>query len=110
MSSDHNRNKTVQEHYHPTQHNPMWSDAMEEEFRNTYDNNAYTHEVLAEFGVEEATKIDNYVYYDRDKWRPVTTGLDDKNVKEIHKLPLGKKIYTPNVFRCVGVDWDFWII
>ena len=117
MSSDHNRNKTVKEHYHPTQHNPMWSDAMEEEFRNTYDNNAYTHEVLAEFGVEEAgvfdkikleeaTKIDNYVYYDQDKWRPVTTGLDDRNVKEIHKLLPGKKIYTPNVFRCVGVDWD----
>jgi len=57
----------------------MWSDAMEEEFRNTYDKNAYDHEVLAEFGVEEAgvfdkdkveeaTQIDNYAYFDQDKY------------------------------------------
>ena len=53
-------NKTLKfsEHYHPTQHNPLWSDVMEEEFRNTYDNNAYVHEVLAEFGVEEAGVFD----------------------------------------------------
>ena len=116
-------NKTLKfsEHYHPTQHNPLWSDVMEEEFRNTYDNNAYVHEVLAEFGVEEAgvfdkikleeaTKIDNYTYFDRDKWKPVFPNLDESNVKKIHELPPGKKIYTPNVFRCVGVDWDFRLI
>lgn len=115
MSSDHNRNKTVTEHYHPTQHNPMWSDAMEEEFRNTYDKNAYDHEVLAEFGVEEAgvfdkdkveeaTQIDNYAYFDRDKYKPVRSMMDDSNVKEIHILPEGRTTYYPNVFRCMGVD------
>lgn len=106
-----------QEHYHPTQHNPMWSDAMEEEFRNTYDKNAYDHEVLAEFGVEEAgvfdkdkveeaTQIDNYAYFDRDKYKPVRSMMDDNNVKEIHILPEGRTTYYPNVFRCMGVDWD----
>ena len=95
----------------------MWSDAMEEEFRNTYDKNAYDHEVLAEFGVEEAgvfdkdkveeaTQIDNYAYFDRDKYKPVRSMMDDSNVKEIHILPEGRTTFYPNVFRCMGVDWD----
>ena len=117
MSSDYNRNKTVTEHYHPTQHNPMWSDAMEEEFRNTYDQNAYAHEVLAEFGVEEAgvfdkdkleeaIRIDNYTYFDKEFYKPVYSGLDDSNVKKVHILPPGRSTYTPNPFRTIGVDWD----
>lgn len=98
------------EHFHPSTHNPNWSEAMELEFRQQLTDAQYEHEVMAEFGTEEAG------VFDKDK-------LDLARRRELYtydKLPsyienqeqIEKLFYDednpapPNVFRCVGVDWD----
>lgn len=112
-----NKQMGFTEHHHPTQHNPAWSESMEAEFHATYDQNAYVHEVLAEFGVEEAgvfnkemletaTRIDNYTYFDKEQYRPVWPNLEEDKVNKIHILEPGATRYASNPWRCVGVDWD----
>ena len=98
------------EHFHPSTHNPNWSEAMELEFRQQLTDAQYEHEVMAEFGTEEAG------VFDKDK-------LDLARRRELYtydELPsyienqdqIEKLFYDednpapPNVFRCVGVDWD----
>lgn len=42
------------EHYHPSTHNPNWGPQMEGEFKAQLTEQAYVHEILAEFGTQEA--------------------------------------------------------
>lgn len=102
------------EHFHPSMHNPNWCKEMEAQFRAELNQQQYEHEILAEFGTEEAGVFDKdkldeamrFRYYTYDK-------LDDiqrRNVDET--IPLEELLYDeltpapPNPFRCVGIDWD----
>lgn len=109
------RNLNFKEHYHPAQHSPLYSPEMEKEFRATFDKNAYVHEVLAEFGIEEAgvfdkealeraTRMDNYVY--NDEIKPIHNEFNLRSAKKIHLLPEGQTTYKYNMYRTMAVDWD----
>lgn len=63
------------EHFHPSMHNPNWCDKMEGEFRAQLTDQAYVHEIEAEFGTQDTgvfpkDKLDlsityeNYAYND----------------------------------------------
>ena len=47
-------NMGYSQHYHPSTHNPNWGPAMEAELRAQLTEQGYVHEVLAEFGTQEA--------------------------------------------------------
>ena len=42
------------QHYHPSTHNPGWGPKMEADLRSQFTAEGYIHEVLAEFGTQEA--------------------------------------------------------
>ena len=110
-----NKKMGYKEHYHPSTHNPNWGPEMEQEFRAQLTEQAYVHEILAEFGTQEAgvypkDKIDEaqrieYYAYDKlnmaqERW------CQDNGITPIieifdiyHKAP-----YC--TFRTMGVDWD----
>lgn len=102
------------QHYHPSMHNPGWSKEMEEQYRAELTPAQYEHEILAEFGTEEAgvfpkDKVDaarNFEYYTYDE-------LTDIQKKNLEGQPLPTRYcyddtnHAPaNPFRCVGVDFD----
>ena len=103
------------EHYHPSTHNPNWSEEMEAEFRAELTEVGYMHEVMAEFGTEEggvfnkakidaAREIDNYAY---ERLTQIQDFVRQKEGRDIptYYLPEGNQ-FRPNVFRTLGVDWD----
>lgn len=104
------------EHYHPSSHNPNWGPAMEAEFRAQLTQNAYVHEIEANFGsqelgvypkdkIDESQLVFNYAYnnltYDQKikVERKEMTAPKIINYNMFNKAPL-------NPFRCMGVDWD----
>ena len=104
------------QHFHPSTHNPSWGAKMEAELKAQLTEQGYIHEVLAEFGTQEAgvfpkdkldaaIKVENYAYSEltyEDRIaieRGVKTMPIMYNYNTINKAP-----YNP--FRCVGVDWD----
>lgn len=105
------------QHYHPSTHNPNWNDQMEAELRAQLTAEGYVHEVLAEFGTQEAgvfdkdkldaaQKVIDYAYMELDFFQK-------KKLKEEGKSePLMYDGYTitnkapRNIFRTMGVDWD----
>lgn len=105
------------QHYHPSTHNPNWNDQMEAELRAQLTAEGYVHEVLAEFGTQEAgvfdkdkldaaQKVIDYAYMELDFFQK-------KKLKEEGKPePLMYDGYTitnkapRNIFRTMGVDWD----
>jgi replicative DNA helicase len=105
------------EHFHPSMHNPGWCDRMEAEFRAQLTEQAYVHEIEAEFGtqdkgvfpkdkLDESISFDYYAYnqlsyeqqkeVDRSTRKPSMHIYNDVNPAPRH--PLG--------FRTMGVDWD----
>ena len=111
------RKMGYKEFYFPSTVNPQWSPKMEEEFRASLSPSGYEHEILAEFGsqdtgvfnkdrVDAAMLIDRYTYDDltysqkiiakNNHWK-IESYIPDRN-------HIG--VYRPNVFRCMGVDWD----
>lgn len=105
------------QHYHPSTHNPNWNDQMEAELRAQLTAEGYVHEVLAEFGtqeagvfdkdkLDEAQKVIDYAYMELDFFQK-------KKLQEEGKPePLMYDGYTitnkapRNIFRTMGVDWD----
>ncbi len=105
------------QHYHPSTHNPNWNDQMEAELRAQLTAEGYVHEVLAEFGTQEAgvfdkdkldaaQKVIDYAYMELDFFQK-------KKLQEEGKPePLMYDGYTitnkapRNIFRTMGVDWD----
>lgn len=105
------------QHYHPSTHNPNWNDQMEAELRAQLTAEGYVHEVLAEFGTQEAgvfdkdkldasQKVLDYAYMELDFFQK-------KKLQEEGKPePLMYDGYTitnkapRNIFRTMGVDWD----
>lgn len=102
-------------HYHPSTHNPNWNEKMEAEFRSQLSETGYQHEVMAEFGTEDAgvfnklcvdraTQFDNYAYNQLTVLQRSKCERDNSFPKVLMAMP--GEAYTPNTFRTIGVDWD----
>lgn len=103
------------EHYHPSYHNPNWCDSMEAELRAQLSEQGYIHEVLAEFGTEDAgvfnkdrvdlaTKYEYYHYSDLDYYqrqRCAENGVKPSN----YNYPKDRRA-PMNPMRTMGIDWD----
>lgn len=102
------------QHYHPSTHNPNWNDQMEAELRAQLTAEGYVHEVLAEFGTQEAgvfdkdkldasQKVLDYAYMELDFFQK------KKLAEEGKPEPLMYDGYTitnkapRNIFRTMGV-------
>lgn len=103
------------EHYHPSTHNPNWSDEMEAEFRAELTELGYIHEVLADFGpqdtgvfnkqkLDEAMNFDNYAYNELDRAQLIRLERTGAEYPIMYTPVNGK--YKKNLFRTIGVDWD----
>ena len=98
------------QHYHPSMDNPNWDEKMELEFRQTLTEQQYIHEVLADFGTEEAG-VFNKDKVDLARRRELYTYEElpsyIENQDQIEKLFYDEDNTAPrNVFRCAGVDFD----
>lgn len=110
-----NKDMGYSQHYHPSTHNPGWNKKMEAELRSQLTAEGYVHEVLAEFGtqeagvfdkikLDEATKIENYAYNELDYYQ-----LNECQNNGVYpEMLMYNRSYKPpkNVFRTMGVDWD----
>lgn len=103
------------EHYHPSMHNPNWGPEMEAELRAQLSEQGYIHEVLAEFGTEDAgvfdkDKVDKamtyelYAYNDLDYYQQQRC-REQHLVPKIYNYPKDKRAHH-NPFRTFGIDWD----
>lgn len=102
------------EHHHPSTHNPSWNEAMEAEFRAQLSEQGYIHEVLAEFGTEDAgvfpkDKVDAATMVEFYHYNP----LNYYQIERVKSLGIEPKSYdygenmAPlNPFRTIGIDWD----
>jgi intein/homing endonuclease len=76
------------EFYYPSMANPNWCVAMEAELRGTFSEDAYIHEVLAEFG-EETIGVFRKEFIDRSRYEYYY--IDHPETRSI---------------KIMGVDWD----
>lgn len=106
------------EFHFPSMCNPDWGPEMEEEFRAQLSEAGYTHEVLAEFGEQETgvfnkDRLDEamcYFYYAYDKLTMSQQRKIEENGIKVadYVIPYGYSgVYRPNIFRTMGVDWDY---
>ena len=101
------------QHYHPSTHNPGWGPQMEAELRAQLTAEGYIHEVLAEFGTQEAgvfpkEKLDAALTFENYAYDKLTY---DQNIA-IERGELSRHIVYDynkskpapyNPFRCMGV-------
>lgn len=103
------------EHYHPSTHNPNWSDRMEAEFRAELTEMGYIHEVLADFGPQDTgvfnkecldycRNIDNYAYNELSQVDMIRINKSGDEMPTMY-LPINNR-FKRNLFRTMGVDWD----
>lgn len=88
---------------------------MEEEFRAQLSESGYQHEIMAEFGDEEAgvfnkVYVDKAMTFDNYAYNPLTSIQRDrcemKNQFPTMLIPKPGETYPNNPFRTMGVDWD----
>lgn len=103
------------EFHFPSTCNPNWCPEMEAEFRSQLSNQAYVHEIEAEFGEEDAgvfdkdkvdaaTQVEYYTYNKLD-----TIQEHQCHVANNYPDMLLYDEYNPapfNLFRCCGIDLD----
>lgn len=105
-------------YHYPSMVNPDWDERMEGELRATMTEQAYIHEVLAEFGeetvgvfskdaVERAKSQFLYSYRELNTWeieqyRRAGMAVDDI----VYYGPYTKSRPAPKAIRIIGVDWD----
>lgn len=102
------------EHFHPSTHNPNWCPEMEARFRAQLTEQGYIHEILAEFGTEEAgvfnkDKLDEAMLWKNYAYNPLDYFQEEK-CKHEGSYPIMYDYNVDNVppytpFRCMGVDW-----
>ena len=101
------------EHYHPSMDNPNFDENMDRNFKEQLSEQGYIHEVLAEFGTEEAgvfnkDAIDrarrlSFYHYDLlDKFQVEWAKPQGRDVEILHYPGRAPQ----NIFRTIGVDWD----
>ena len=103
------------EHYHPSTHNPNWGPQMEAEFRAQLTEQAYVHEILAEFGTQEAgvfpkNKLDEALNFEFYAYNPLSYDQNiqcerESNYPTMYMYDRANKAPF-NPFRTMGVDWD----
>lgn len=102
------------EHYVPSTKNPNWSQTMEDQFRAELTPSQYEHEVLAEFGTEEAgvfnkERLDEAMHQKYYTYNDLTeTQLRNLNGMT-PPININYNLANPapnNPFRCLGVDFD----
>lgn len=106
------------EHFHPSMHNPNWCKEMEDRFHSEFSDIQYEHEILAEFGTEEAgvfnkDRVDAAMHQEFYAYTPLNS-IQERNL-EGDRLPAmylyDEENRAPgNPFRCVGVDFDKYIL
>ncbi len=108
-----NKAQGFTEHYHPSTDNPNWSERLEGEFRAQLSEQGYIHEILAEFGSQEAgvfdkAKIDIACCHEPYAYTPLTLIQREKAEKDqIEPIYYIYNNRAPmNPFRTMGVDWD----
>ncbi len=106
------------EFHFPSMCNPQWGPKMEEEFRAQLSEQGYVHEILAEFGSQETgvfdkDKLDKAMKQEMYAYMPLTYSQEHAVKKNGWKVdmmipPANMNIgtYRPNIWRCMGVDWD----
>ena len=105
------------QHYHPSTHNPNWSDKMEAEFRAEMTELGYIHEILAEFGpqdtgvfnkdkIDQAIHVDNYTYSELTQVQEFTRQRNGYDIPRNISYLANNGIVPKNIFRTMGVDWD----
>ena len=108
------------EFHFPSMCNPQWGPKMEEEFRAQLSENGYTHEILAEFGDQETgvfnkDKLDKAMRQEMYAYAPLTYSqkhnMEESNIQVDMMIPsndylLSNRVYRPNLFRTLGIDWD----
>lgn len=103
------------EHYHPSTHNPGWGPQMEAELRAQLTEQGYVHEVLAEFGTQEAgvfpkDKLDEALLFENYAYNELSYEQKIKCERENAwpSMHLYNKLNPApfNPFRTMGVDWD----
>lgn len=103
------------EHYHPSMDNPNWCDRMEAEFRAQLTEQAYTHEIEAEFGTQEkgvfpkdkldkAMTFEDYAYNELSYEQKIICERENRSPIMHLYDQLSKPNYNP--FRTMGIDWD----
>ena len=103
------------EHYHPSTHNPNWGPQMEAELRAQLTEQGYVHEVLAEFGTQEAgvfpkDKLDEALLFENYAYNELS--YEQKIKCDREQIYPAMYIYNKsnpapfNPFRTMGVDWD----
>lgn len=104
------------QHYHPSTHNPGWGKQMEAELRAQLTEQGYVHEVLAEFGTQQAgvfpkPKLDLALTFENYSYNKMT--YDQEIAVERGELDFPTLYnydkFNPapyNPFRTMGVDWD----
>ena len=101
-------------HFHPSMDNPNWNQEMEDRYRAELTAAQYEHEILAEFGTEEAgvfskEDVDNAIKKINYYYNPITSIMQREKPQhaEAQSLIYNEIERAPyNPFRCIGVDWD----
>ena len=110
-----NKNMGYKEFYHPSTHNPAWTDEMEAEMRAQLSDNGYIHEIMAEFGeqemgvfnkarLDEATKFDYYAYEELNYFQK--EALAKQGISPKYYIYNEERRAAFNPFRTMGIDWD----
>ena len=104
------------EHYHPSTHNPSWGAQMEAELKAQLSSEGYVHEVLAEFGTQQAgvfdkDKLDLALSHENYTYEPLTYTQQIGLEREGGTYPIVEQYsrdnpYTTSPFITIGVDWD----
>jgi replicative DNA helicase len=103
------------QHFHPSTDNPGWCQKMEDQFRAEFTPIQYEHEIMAEFGTEEAgvfdkDKLDAAMkkeYYLYNELTPTEQRQLEASGRHPELLMYDENNPAPyNPFRCVGVDFD----
>lgn len=102
------------EHYHPSTHNPNWGIEMETELRAQLSEQGYIHEVLAEFGVEDAgvfnkDKVDASLRYETYAYNKLDYYQEQRCLNERIRVNMylyekGQRAH-PNPIRTMGIDY-----
>lgn len=101
-------------HFHPSFDNPNYTKEMDDAAKTQFTQVQYEHEILAEFGTEEAgvfdkEKVDAAMkreWYAYDELTDIQLRNIEGNVMPTMYLYDEYNPAPPNVFRCIGIDWD----
>ena len=102
-------------HWHiPSQRSPLWNEDMEDRARAEYNQQQYEHEILAEFGTEEAGVFDKNaldaarqeLWYTYAALTPTQQRMIPQGVRPLQFIFSKGDRAPQNMWRTVGCDFD----